>query len=154
MFDLLYDDRPARQKWFEVKLLIEKRNKALEQQRVVNQMHITMGEPVESPFPTPIMKPARPHLSVDQKEKVSRDLIKRFPNLPDRFVSWAAEAAKFDVEKAARLLQEVGPETPDEFKPFVVSSPVNEAGAPSTSTTTANRDKVQDDEAAAERRSM
>jgi hypothetical protein len=147
-------DRPARQKWLEVKLLIEKRNKALEQQRVVNQLHIAMGEPVESPFPTPIMKPARPHLSDDQKEKVKRDLIKRFSDLPDRFVSWAAEAAKFDVEKAARLLQEVGPETPDEFKPFVVSSPANEAPG-SFTTNTANRDRVlasRDD--AAERRSM
>ncbi len=110
----------------EVKTLIEKRNKALEQQRVVNQMHINLGEPVESPFPTPIMKPARPHLSAEDKEKVKENLIKRFPNLPDRFVSWASEAAKFELEKASRLLQEVNPETPDEFKAFVVASPVND----------------------------
>lgn len=107
--------------------MIEKRQKALELQSVVNQHHIDMGEPVESPFPTPIMKAARPHLSCEEKEKVRLDLIKRFPNLPSRFLLWAAEAAKFELEKASRLLQEVGPETPDEFKPFVVSSPVNDA---------------------------
>lgn len=88
LYFLFYDFRPARQKWLEVKLLIEKRNKALEQQKVVNQMHISLGEPVESPFPTPLMKPARPHLSAEDKEKVKDDLIKRFPNLPNRFVSW------------------------------------------------------------------
>ncbi|XP_035704812.1 uncharacterized protein LOC110846865 isoform X2 [Folsomia candida] len=118
--------KPARQKWLEVKLLIEKRNKALEQQKVVNQMHISLGEPVESPFPTPLMKPARPHLSAEDKEKVKDDLIKRFPNLPNRFVSWASEAAKFELEKASRLLS-VGPETPNEFKAFVALSPVNDA---------------------------
>jgi hypothetical protein len=128
IFSCLYD-RPARQKWLEVKLLIEKRNRALEQQKVVNQMHIAMGEPVESPFPTPIMKPARPHLSEEEKEKVKGNLIKRFPNLPARFVWWASEAAKFELEKASRLLQELGPETPEEFKPFVVSSPVNETSS-------------------------
>lgn len=64
--------------------MIERRNRALEQQKAVNQLHIAMGEPVESPFPTPLMKPARPHLSEEEKEKVKGNLSGRFPKLPDR----------------------------------------------------------------------
>ena len=47
--------------------------------------------------------------------------MQKFPQLPERFIEWALEAANFEKEKAERLLQEVGPQTPDEFKPFVLT---------------------------------
>ena len=47
--------------------------------------------------------------------------MEKFALLPERFIEWALEAANFEKEKAERLLQEVGPQTPDEFKPFVLT---------------------------------
>src|SRR5437016_644305 len=99
--------------------MIEKRQKALDQQRLVNFQHEIRGEPQESPFPTPIMQTARPHPSATDKTQAKEYLMQKFPSLPDRFLSWALEVAHFQKEKAERLLQEVGPQTPEEFKPFV-----------------------------------
>lgn len=49
-------------------------------------------------------------------------LMNKFPNLPERFIEWALDASMYQVEKSERLLQEVGPQTPEEFKPFVVAA--------------------------------
>lgn len=116
--------RPARQKWFEVKALIEKRQRAIDQHSINLALDSLMGRGggAESPFPTPVMKPARPHLSAKEKLETKGKLMDKFPNLPERFVEWALDAAMYEVEKSERLLQEVGPQTPDEFKPFVVAA--------------------------------
>lgn len=114
--------RPARQKWFEVKALIEKRQRAIDQQKICLALDSLVGGGMESPFPTPVMKPARPHLSAKEKEDVKARLLNKFPNLPERFVEWALDAAMYEVEKSERLLQEVGPQTPEEFKPFVAAA--------------------------------
>ncbi|CAL8083093.1 unnamed protein product [Orchesella dallaii] len=123
--------KPARQKWLEVKTLIEKRQRAIDQQRMGLVLDTVGG--IESPFPTPVMKPARPHLSVKEKADVKARLLSKFPNLPERFVEWALEVAMYEVGKTERLLKEVGPQTPDEFKPFVVaaaSTATNNEAAP------------------------
>lgn len=73
--------RPARQKWLEVKLLIEKRQRAIDQQRI-DLLTLEPGGGAESPFPTPVMKPARPHLSVLEKVEMKARLMNKFPHLP------------------------------------------------------------------------
>ncbi len=105
-----------------MKTLIEKRQRAIDQQKVSLALDFLDGGATESPFPTPVMKPARPHLSAQEKQATKTRLLNKFPNLPERFVEWALDAAMYEVEKSERLLREVGPQTPDEFKPFVVAS--------------------------------
>lgn len=113
-----------------MKSLIEKRQRALEQQRFINFQHEMRGELQESPFPTPIMRTARPHLTSQEKKMAHEHLMLRFPSLPDRFLSWALEASNFEKEKAERLLTEIGPQTPEELKPFIANSNVEDALAP------------------------
>ena len=119
--------------------MIEKRQKALDQQRLVNFQHEIRGEPQESPFPTPIMKTARPHPSLQEKTEAREYLVEKFPSLPDRFLSWALEVAHFQKDKAERLLREVGPQTPEEFKPFIVD-PEEEVSKPAEALKKCKRD--------------
>lgn len=105
-----------------MKTLIEKRQRAIDQQKISLDLDFLGSGGQESPFPTPVMKPARPHLSAEEKKATKNRLMSKFPNLPERFVEWALDAAMYEVEKTERLLLEVGPQTPDEFKPFVVAS--------------------------------
>lgn len=79
--------RPARQKWLEVKSLIEKRQREIDQQQIAQ----ALDPAYESPFPTPVMKPARPHMSVLEKHQTKARLMGKFPKLPERFVEWALE---------------------------------------------------------------
>jgi len=124
--------RPARHKWLEVKALIEKRQRVMDEQRLILHQefeHQTNTSGVlglssnnvekESPFPTPIMRSVRPHLSEHQKSDMHEALTKEFPKLPQRFISWALEAAGYERRKAETLLKQEAPQTPQEFKSFV-----------------------------------